>query len=196
SDGIIPVPESQETSFHLLLDEIASQLEATVQNFAFPELLIRVWEAINAINRYIVEQQPWTLAKNPENRKKLDSVLYNTCEGLRLIAILVAPVMPRSADRIRQQLGLTEPLLEARKSDLRWGGLRAGTKIGQIEAVFPRLEEKKEEAPSIPSAGEIPHPEIEHATIDDFQKLGLKAGEIKTAEQIKGSKKLLKLSVD
>jgi methionyl-tRNA synthetase len=78
SDGVIPAAESQETSFRLLLDDITSNLESMVRSFAFPELLTRVWEAVNGINRYIVEQQPWTLAKNPENRKKLDNVLYNT----------------------------------------------------------------------------------------------------------------------
>jgi methionyl-tRNA synthetase len=138
-----------------------------------------------------VDEQPWVLAKTPATRDQLNHVLYNSCEALRIIGGLIAPVVPESADAIWQQLGLTEAASKGTLQDLRWGRLVSGKSIGKIAPIFPRIEEP-------PSATETTAVKevASHATIDDFQKLGLKVGEIKTAEKIQGSKKLIKLSVD
>jgi methionyl-tRNA synthetase len=102
--------------------------------------------------------------------------------------------VPDAADEIWKQLGLQEKASTARFSDLAWGGLKVGTRLGPLSPVFPRIEEKEQSDST--ESGEEPAQLPQHATIEDFQKLGLKVAEIKAAEKIQGSKKLLKLTVD
>jgi methionyl-tRNA synthetase len=192
SEGKIPASNA-ESPFRGQLEEITSRLPSYAADFNFSHLLADVWNVVNAINRYIVEEQPWSLAKDSSKRDRLNSVLYNTSEGLRLIAGIIAPVVPDAADAIWKQLGLSAKASQAKLSDLQWGLLRAGTKIGEVQATFPRIEITESQQASTEKM--VP-PEIAYATIDDFQKMGLKVGEIKTAERIPNSKKLLKLSVD
>jgi methionyl-tRNA synthetase len=195
SGGKIPEINESNAPFRAALDDVVQRIPEYTATFTFSKLLVDVWSAVNAINRYIVDEQPWVLAKNPESHQRLQQVLYNSCEGLRIIAGVIAPVIPQSADLIWQQLGITRRASEANIADLKWGGLSAGTIIGKITPIFPRIE-----APATESAAQkLPEKKENssaHATIEDFQKLGLKVGEIKAAEKISGSKKLLKLSVD
>jgi methionyl-tRNA synthetase len=191
SDGKIPGSTSEAPAFRGTLEEIAARVAVYSAQFSFSRLLADVWSVVNALNRYIVEEQPWTLAKDPSKRDRLNGVLYNTSEALRLIAGLIAPVMPDSADRIWQQLGISAKASQAQIKDLTWGKLMPDTKIGDIQPVFPRIEEQASE-----SAPAAPEPEKVYASIEDFQKLGLKVGEIKTAEPVPKSKKLMKLMVD
>ena len=76
----------------------------------FGKALSRLWEVIGLLNRYIVASAPWELAKQPEAAGRLDSVLYHLLEGLRWIAMLLRPVMPRSALKMSEQLGLSPAL--------------------------------------------------------------------------------------
>jgi len=191
SEGKIPAGSGDEPPFRRQLMETISRLPVHVSEFSFSRLLADVWAVVNALNRYIVEEQPWTLAKDPSKRDRLNSVLYNTSEGLRLIAGLIAPIMPGSADRIWQQLGMSKKASEAKLEDLTWGQLMAETKIGEVQAIFPRIEET-----TTPAAESVTTEEKAYATIEDFQKLGLRVGEVKTAEKVPKSKKLLKLTVD
>ena len=153
---------------------------------------------VNSLNRYIVEQQPWVLAKNEQDRSRLDDVLYNTCEALRWIAALAAPVIPATADMIWKQLGIQKNATNAELQDLRWGGLASGTRLGEIAPIFPRIEAEGEEEVIEPEKPKKEEANVESSqiTIDDFMKTGLKVGEIKAAEKVEGSKKLLKLTVD
>ena len=194
SGGKIPQFAKSRAAFQETLESIASRIPQYLTEFALSRLLADVWSAVTAINKYIVEEQPWNLAKNPDSRQRLEDVLYNSCEGLRIIAGLIAPVIPESADSIWEQIGVGRRATQAQIGELQWGKLEPGTAIGKISAIFPRIEEstKEETAPEKLSVKEEPV----HATIEDFQKLGLKAGEVKTAEKIQGSKKLMKLSVD
>jgi methionyl-tRNA synthetase len=194
SDGKIPQSNRSETPFQKQLEEIASRLPAYASEFSFARLLADVWSVINAMNRYIVEEQPWSLAKDASKKERLMGVLYNTSEALRLVAAIIGPVIPQAADSIWQQLGLPGRASEAKLKDLAWGLLPAGTKIGEVQAIFPRIEAT--ETPQNAPAQAAPVAEITHATIEDFQKLGLKVAEIKTAERVPNSKKLLKLTVD
>jgi methionyl-tRNA synthetase len=171
-----------------------------VAAFAFPKLLGDVWAVVNSINRYIVEEQPWVLAKQEEKLQRLHNVLYNTTEGLRIIAALIAPVVPSASDQIWSQIGLERKAVEARVEDLKWGGLKPGTRIRELIPVFPRIEpkgvepvdeQKKEESQPQPPAAEV-----ERISIDDFLKTGLRVAEVKAAEKVQNSKKLLKITVD
>jgi methionyl-tRNA synthetase len=165
-----------------------------------------------------VERAPWKLAKDPspEAQKRLDETLYTAAEALRLICILVSPILPRSARAIWNQLGFSERLDDMTIDALGWGGLRS-QKIGTIEAVFPRLdakatiekmqelesEEKARQAalmgvkPEAPGGNEnAPPPVSDVISIDDFSKVDLRVGEVKSAEKVKGADKLLHLKID
>jgi methionyl-tRNA synthetase len=200
SDGVIPEHDSQDPPFRAGFEKIAASLALRVNTCAFPALLADIWEVITLINRYIVEEQPWVLAKSADQKTRLDRVLYNTCEALRIIAVLVSPVIPDSADQIWKQLGLAPSASGARLPDLQWGGLKPGTKLGELASVFPRIEEKGEETvseiESKPESLPEPLPQPQLIGIDEFMKAGLKVAEVKEAEKVKGSKRLLKLTVD
>ena len=195
------IPNNASPSFRDSIENIVARIPDYTSEFAFSRLLADVWAVVNTINRYIVEEEPWKLAKSTENRKRLEDVLYGTCEGLRILAGIIAPVIPASADQIWEQLGLSSKASEAKISDLQWGKLPPGQQIAKIQPIFPRIEESSREtggqaAETTLSKETSPKVEAAHATIDEFQKMGLKVAEIKTAENIKGSKKLLKLTVD
>jgi methionyl-tRNA synthetase len=103
--------------------------------------LAAVWEIVGRANRYLVERQPWSLAKDEARRAELAGILYASAETLRILAVLIAPIMPGAATRLWDQLGIDEPL-EAQRlpHDAAWGGLRPGTKTVKGDALFPRLD--------------------------------------------------------
>jgi len=205
ADSMIPEGDLQDPPFRAGLEKIIASLASRVAVYGFPTLLADVWEVVTQMNRHIVEEQPWVLAKSVDQKPRLHRVLYNTCEGLRLIAALVSPVIPDSSQQIWSQLGLQQPVSKAGPADLEWGRLRPGTRLGELKPVFPRIEDKGEETVSQPEAkpeGQIDskpaseQPASPLISIDEFMKAGLRVGEVKAAEKIQGSKKLLKLTVD
>ena len=196
-DGLVPRAEPGSAPFQKQLEAIVASVPSTISAFAFPRLLTEIWSVVNAMNRYIVEEQPWVLAKNPADRQRLHNVLYNNCEGLRIIAALLAPVIPESADGLWKQLGLEPVASKAGLSSLAWGLLQPGTKLGEITPLFPRIEEKEEAQVEENKPEQVEAaPAPDYVSIEDFQKLGLKVGEVTAAEKIAGSKKLLRLTVD
>jgi methionyl-tRNA synthetase len=100
-----------------------------------------VRELVTRVNRYVEETAPFKLAKQPDQAGKLDAVLANLAETVRLLSIFVAPVMPGISRQIRTQLGVGEQI-GALESELRWGLLTAGTQVGQPVPLFPRKEAK------------------------------------------------------
>jgi methionyl-tRNA synthetase len=193
-EGRVPHGDSSlSPPFRDTLEMILRSLSASVQNFDFPRLLSDIWEVIGSINRYIVEEQPWVLAKDTQARERLHTVLYNICEGVRIVAGLLAPVVPDAADAIWNQLGLSSGASAAQAQDLEWGKLPEGTTLRTVVPVFPRIEENQEQ--NVPENSE-PGNSQNQVSIEDFQKLGLKVGVVQSVEKIPGSKKLLKLSVD
>jgi methionyl-tRNA synthetase len=100
-----------------------------------------VWDLVGRANQYLVEKEPWAIAKDEARREELASVLYASAEVLRILAILIAPIMPRAAASLWQQLGIDEPLEAQRLPQAAtWGGLRAGTAVTKGASLFPRLE--------------------------------------------------------
>ncbi len=199
------------------IPELARQtIGAVVQsfeNFEYSKGLETLWALLSAADKFIVEQAPWKLAKNPadEARAQLEATLYTAAEVVRIAAVLLAPVLPESAPKIWRQLGMPGPLESQRIDQLAWGQLAAGQKIGEVEGVFPRIDTKKaiaemrileeeEAARQAALVGKVPAAASEQAkeyiSIDDFGKVELRVGKVLTAEPVKGANKLLKLSVD
>jgi methionyl-tRNA synthetase len=166
----------------------------------FAGTLAQVWSAVSRLNQRIVTNAPWELAKDPQHAARLDGLLYDLLESVRLIAVLVHPVMPRAASRIFRMLGLPER--DPGPDDLAWGRLEPGSPLGTIEPLFPRIEKEKtvpdSDLPpsSAPPAPAVPPPASDRIDIADFAKVELKAALVTAAEKVPGSKKLLKLQVD
>jgi len=160
----------------------------------FAGALAEVWAWISQLNQRIVQVEPWRLAREPGRRAELEAFLYRLLEAVRLVAALVSPVMPGSANRILDMLGLSAR--DPGPDDLDWGRLEPGASLGSVTPLFPRVEKKKE---TTVSDTPPPSPKEETDTrvdIADFARLELRAAKITAAEKIEGSKKLIKMQVD
>ena len=115
-------------------------------DYQFSRALESAWTLVSALNKYIVESEPWVLAeKNDEaSRARLATILYTSAEALRIVTVLVHPVIPESTARIWSQLGLGD-IASFRLDGLKWGQLHLGTKLGKVEPVFPRAEKSEVE---------------------------------------------------
>jgi methionyl-tRNA synthetase len=167
----------------------------------FAGALSLVWGAVAKLNQRIVVNAPWELAKDEANRDKLSWLLYDLLEGLRLVAVLAYPVMPRAAGRIFRMLGLDR---DPGPEDLSWGRLEPGSPLGTVEPLFPRIEKERtvsdskppQATPPVETTQAAPPPTADKLDIADFAKVELRVGRVQAAEKVAGSKKLIKLQVD
>ncbi len=185
--------------------------------FDFSRALEIIWSLMSAIDKFIVERAPWALAKQTDeaSRELLDETLYTAIEALRIVTVWVYPVMPESAGKIWEMLGMGVPLDQVRIPDLHWGRLRAGHKVGQPSPVFPRIDAKpaiekmqkleiEEKArqdavmkpKAVPPAGAAASGNANVIAIDVFAKVDLRVGQVVSAERVKGADKLLHLKID
>jgi methionyl-tRNA synthetase len=197
----------------------ALQVSEHFDRFDFTRAIEAMLAYVSLIDKFIVERAPWKLAKersaSPEAEAKLADTLYTSAESLRLLCGWLYPVMPSSTAKIWHQLGFTQPLEGVRMEDLVWGKLAAGQQIKKVQAVFPRIDAKiaipkmqeleivekdrqnallgKKQEPAPPASAEAASPSI---SIDDFAKIDLRVGEVKSAEPVKGADKLLHLKID
>ena len=188
-----------------LAGRVIASYRANFDDYNFSRGLENVWELIARVNKYIVENEPWAIAEKPSEATKLDSVLFHAAESLRLIAVLVAPVIPKTAQTLWEQLGLDGKVTDARLGELGWSEDLVGKTIRGGTSLFPRLD-PKEVMKKIEAAGEekeiaaTPTPAAKPAgaqiTIDDFAKVDLRVATVVEAEPVKGADKLLRLVVD
>ena len=168
------------------------------------DALKAVWTFVRSLNKYIDVTAPWLLAKDEAKAPVLDAVLYHLCEGLRITALMAEPVIPIAAEKIWDQLGLSD-FKSALLADAVWGGLPDGIQTKKGDPIFPRIEveEAKEEkaAPAVKEEKKeekkeaAPEEALPQISIDDFFKTDLRVAEILTAENVKKSKKLIKMTV-
>ena len=204
-DGLIPSPSSEESSLDKDLKRAAEGLYGKVERFMerleYNKALGSVWEIIGSGNRYIDESAPWTLAKDEAKKDRLATVIYNSAELLRIISLYINPYMPDAAIEMWFQLGVKEDIIAGKLSDIsQWGLLGPGTKINKGGVLFPRIE-TKEKVSNVMSikpeaATDINLHKEDSITIEEFAKIRLRIGKVINAENVQGSKKLLKLSVD
>ena len=112
-------------------------------NYEFSQALEIIWTAIARIDKMISDAKPWELVKDENQTETLNAVLYRAAETLRWLCVLLYPVMPEATGKIHAQIGLTEDLSKTNPENLSWGELKAGTKIGEPQAVFPRIDKQK-----------------------------------------------------
>lgn len=182
--------------------ETAKAFETYMDDMKINDAINGVWTLIRRSNKYIDETTPWVLAKDDANAARLQTVLYNLLESLRIIALLVSPFIPTSAADMWKQLGLTDFDKALLADGQTWGGYPADTKVCKGQALFPRYDLKEEiaeeeaakkAAQACPAAQEPTKPEI---SIDDFSKSDLRVGKVVACEKIPKAKKLLKLQID
>jgi methionyl-tRNA synthetase len=202
-EGVVPASpqESRDDLDRSLGKSIDAAIDSVKTNFGAFQITLALqatWDLIRSVNQYIVQREPWTLAKRPEARAQLDATLYHAADALRITAALIDPVMPEAAERIRRMLGLSQEPWTGLKPD----ALRAGTRLGTIEPLFPRIEKTVEELRSMDEkpiggagAGATPA-EDNRISIDEFMKVELRVAKVLEAEAVPKSKKLVKLKVD
>lgn len=206
--------EAVDKEFIALVNETVAGYSDAMDHMELNQAIKDVWNLIGRANKYIDETAPWILAKDPAQAERLQAVMYNLAEALRIIAILIAPFVPVTAPKIYEQLGLGNPE-SFFMADAVWGKLATGTKVQKGEPLFPRIEvteagetviaatkksaakaikaeapkaEAKKEAKPAPAAdGEI--------TIDDFAKIDLRVATVIAAERVPKTDKLIKLQV-
>jgi methionyl-tRNA synthetase len=202
----------------LVTEDFGSQALARIteayERLSFSVALENIWQQVAAIDKFLTVEKPWALAEEPKNRERLATVLYTAAEGLRIIAALGHPVLPKSTDKIWSQLGQKDSLDRLQLGQLAWGQLKPGTKVGKPEAVFPRVD-KSETIERIEAMEQQENKAAEAATaatpapsaaapaaapakigIEDFAKVELRVGQVKSAERVAGADKLLQLQVD
>jgi len=222
--GEVPYPAHAQTPADAAIADAARKVIADYgtlfDQYQFSRALETAWGLVSAVDKYIVENEPWSLGdkQDEESRSRLATVLYTSAEALRIVTALAHPVIPDATAKIWSQLGLGD-IKKFDLTELQWGQLHLGTKLGAVQAVFPRADksavermQKMEEqsasgatgvspvqpsearppaAPKAPAA--IPDGKI---SIDDFAKVELRVAQVKTAERVKGADKLLRLEVD
>jgi methionyl-tRNA synthetase len=219
---------------HALSAAVGEAARAAVEQYeelSFTRALEIVWAAVSQVDGYITARKPWTLAEDPGQRAQLETVLYHAAESLRILVALAHPVLPNATFKLWNQLGQPGAIADFRIDRLAWGGLLPGTRIGELTAVFPRVEKSEvlekiaameEEikspnaAPSTtPASTPVPgHPAASQGAaaaaapapavaagpvkigIDDFAKVEMRVGQVKSAERVAGADKLLRLMVD
>jgi methionyl-tRNA synthetase len=118
-----------------------SDFGALFDQFQFSRALETAWALVGAVDKYIVENEPWSLGakQDADSRARLANVLYTSAEALRIVAALAHPVMPDATSKIWAQLGLGD-IKKFDLAGLQWGQLPPGTKLGEVQAVFPRAD--------------------------------------------------------
>jgi len=196
--GKVPEAHTQTEADRLLVasaGKAVAEVENCFQELTLHRALIAIWDFINVTNKYIVEQEPWRLGQDAANKSRLETVIYNLLESLRIIAVLVSPFMPGSAEKITEQLGITNAASQDFDSIRSWGGITRGNSLKRSDALFPRVKfEKEREKPEVTEKEIQPvKPLIDYA---DFEKVDLRVAKVIEAEAVPKSSKLLKLTID
>lgn len=202
--------EAVDKEFIALVNETVAGYSDAMDHMELNQAIKDVWNLIGRANKYIDETAPWILAKDPAQAERLQAVMYNLAEALRIIAILIAPFVPVTAPKIYEQLGLGKPE-SFFMADAVWGKLATGTKVQKGEPLFPRIEvteagetviaaTKKTAAKAIKA--EAPKAEVkkeaaaaDEITIEDFAKIDLRVATVVAAERVPKTDKLIKLQV-
>ena len=193
-----------DTSLIDLANKTVAEYETLMDKMDISPTIKLVWAFISRTNKYIDETAPWALAKDPAKKARLNTVMYNLVESLRIISVLIAPFMPTTAEKIWNQLGIAQAFATVQFADIKsWGKTPVGTKVNKPEQLFPRIEEEKEEVTAQVPKVEVKTPEQavssvekEEISIEDFGKVHLRVVKILAAEKVKKADRLLMLTVD
>ena len=219
-DGVVPAPAEYTELDHKLIEQAQGlwvNVEKSMNALQFSNALTEIWKLIGECNRYIDLTTPWVLAKNEADRPRLGTVLYVLLECARIVAVLIAPTMPRTPERIFAQIGVTDEALKTWASVKVFGGVVPGSKVHKGEALFPRidvakelelleaekqaaLDHAKEMAEKDAKQNELPAPADEEKTVftqrdliqfENFEKVQLVVAKVLKCEKVPKADKLL-----
>lgn len=218
--------DTDETTVAGFIETARDQFLLHFENLAFSRALETAWSIVARADKMISDAKPWDLAKDENQKQTLGAVLYRAAESLRWLSVLLHPIMPGASQALWSQLGLEGSPAQINPSELKWGELREGTAISEVQAIFPRIDKAKtmneidadQKTPGVHAteadavAGGVPttkpEPPMQHATeadtvgvtsfieIDDFAKVDLRVGQVLSAERIPKADKLLLMKVD
>ena len=205
--------EAVDRDFIALVNETVERYKDAMDHMELNQAIKDVWTLIGRANKYIDETAPWILAKDHAQAERLQAVMYNLAEALRIVAILIAPFVPVTAPKIYEQLGLGKPE-SFMLADAVWGGLASGTKVQKGEPLFPRIEVTEDGETVIaatkkaakPAKAEAPKAEAkkeakpaaaaaDEIAIEDFAKIDLRVATVIAAERVPKTDKLIKIQV-
>ena len=223
-DGKIPKAGKLEAQDEALARDTQSAIGDVLDHFEkmnFARALESLWAVIAAADKYLTKEKPWSLGDSESDTQRKATVLTTTAELLRIVTVLAHPVLPDSTAKIWTLLGQPGSVSTVELDGLRWGHLVTGVSLGKPQTLFPRVEKSEaieriesmaneELNPATPSpaapaavpsgtsgaAAAAAPATSEKIGIEDFAKVEMRVGQIKTAERIVGADKLLKLTVD
>src|SRR5215472_8960962 len=220
--GRIPKPAARARQDDALSKETQSAIGEVLEryeNMEFARALEAIWAVIGAADKYLTSEQPWALGDSEADTQRKAAVLGTTAELLRIVTVLAHPVLPDSTAKVWALLGQPGTISGVQLDGLRWGQLAAGVQLGKAQALFPRVDKAEAIERIEAMANEEQNPQAAPAAfaatsttassgaavapaasdkigIEDFTKVEMRVGQIKTAERIVGADKLLKLTVD
>lgn len=206
NEGVLPSPVKEEEIDKSLIEiatKASDEVEKYMDQLNFSQALEEIWKVIRRTNKYIDETSPWILAKE-EDKERLDTVLYNLTESIRIIGQLLNPFMERTSNEILKQIGYKDKY--DWQDTKKWGKIKAGTKLSKGNVLFPRLDVKKELDKLNKANEKLIENRIkkvennvteEYITIEDFEKIQLRVAEILEVKEHPKADKLyiLKLKV-
>jgi methionyl-tRNA synthetase len=209
AEGSVPAPadfEAPDNELAGAATDMVTSYTGHMKSFAFNRALQDVWSVISQANKYIVTSEPWVLAKDPAQAPRLQTVLYCLAETLRLIGLVLRPVMPETGMKMAAALGFAPDAAEQQNliDHGHWGLIEPGASVKLGDSLFPRLDKQKPKSQSAPPAGKAtasapknkePEKDAGLITFEEFRNLDLRVAEIKAAEKIAKSDRLLKLTV-
>ncbi|HTD87126.1 MAG TPA: methionine--tRNA ligase subunit beta, partial [Candidatus Binatia bacterium] len=226
SGGKTPKPAALQPQDNALAAQAQAAIGEVLElydNLAFSRALEQLWSLIAATDKYLTTEHPWSFGESDAEQQRRATILWTTAEVLRIVTALTHPVLPESTTKVWSLLGQPGQPGSIALDDLSWGQLAPGTPLGKSHALFPRIEKTEaiermeameKEAQNAPSpvatpapastpavgstaaAAAAPQAAPEKIGIEDFAKVEMRVGQIKTAERIVGADKLLKLTVD
>jgi methionyl-tRNA synthetase len=146
-EGIVPQPGTYLEADFTVQDVVAkatADADAAIERLAIHDAITSIWTVVDELNGYITTHEPWSLAKDESQRERLATVLYTAAEGLRALAVLLSPVIPRATQKLWEALGAEDELGALDEQRIRsagdWGQLPVGTAVDGLEALFPRID--------------------------------------------------------
>ncbi|MBE3597123.1 MAG: methionine--tRNA ligase [Hydrogenibacillus sp.] len=219
--GVLPAPSvdgPEDAPFRETVLTLKGRVEAAMERFHFNQALVEIFDVVHRANQYIDETAPWALEKDVRKRGRLETVLYNLAEAIRIIAVLVEPFMPKTPPKIWAMFSADDgDSVRSYARAAEWGVLPPGRAVKKGEPLFPRLDLEAEiraidaHTAAARATAEANRRAAEREAqktsktavemgemidIEAFNRVELVVAEVLRAERIPGADRLLKLELD
>ena len=200
-DGNIPSPgeeQSEDISLRKRFDVLKSRVTEYYDNYSINKALEEIWTYVSSVNKYLADNEPWSLAKDETKKERLARILYQSACSLRGISYLLYPVMPESAQKIWNFLGEEKKIEQESIDELAFFNYKASHEIKKPKPIFPRVDLKDFLKEEQKAAQDKPKKEgkMSQISFNEFKKMDLRVAEILKAEKVEGTRKLVKLEAD